>query len=148
MGVWLRWVFVAVSRLSLVVGGSYSGCSVQAAPCTGFPLVVEHGLEGAQTSVAAAHGLGGWGSWALKHRLSSRGQQTQLPQDMCALPGPKPTGVPLHCKAVSQPLDHQEIPLNSFENFLATVLRECYKEVCNLPFLSIIICATTLKRYY
>ena len=45
---------------------------------------------------------------------------------------------PLHCKAVSQPLDHQEIPLNSFEHFLATVLRACYKEVRNLPFFFLI----------
>ena len=35
--------------------------------------VMEHGLEGSWASGVAAHGPGSCGSWALEHRLNSRG---------------------------------------------------------------------------
>ena len=63
---WLRWVFVAVHRLSLAVAsGGYS--SLQ---CTGFSLRWLLLLR----SMGSRHaGFGSCGSLALEHRLSSFG---------------------------------------------------------------------------
>ena len=44
--------------------------------------------RGAQASVAVAHGLNGWGSGALEHRVSSWGAQASLLCGMWELPGP------------------------------------------------------------
>ena len=61
-------------RLSLVV--ARGGCPLVAMhrPLIVVPsLTVEHGLQGVQASVVAAHGLNSCSSWALEHRLSSCG---------------------------------------------------------------------------
>ena len=105
---WLRWVFVAVHRLSLVVAsGGYS--SLQ---CAGFSLrwllVAQHrlqvcglqqlqhagsivatcGPQSTSASVVAAHGLSSCGLGALEHRLGSCGARAQLLHSMWDLPGP------------------------------------------------------------
>ena len=65
---WLRWVFVAACRLSLVaVSGGYT--SLQ---CTGFSCCGARAL-GAWTSVVVAHGLSSCGLQALECRLSNCG---------------------------------------------------------------------------
>ena len=51
-------------------------------------LVVEHGLYGAQASVAGVHGLRSCSAWALEHVLSSCGAQAQLLLSMQDLPQP------------------------------------------------------------
>ena len=78
---WLRWVFVAAHRLSLVVAsGGYS--SLQ---CAGFLLwwlllLQSMGSRragfsscGVRASVVVTHGLSSCGLWALELRLSSCG---------------------------------------------------------------------------
>ena len=49
--------------------------------------VVQHGLQGAWTSVVGAHGLGSCSSWAPEYRLHSCGAQTSLLGSMWDLPG-------------------------------------------------------------
>ena len=73
---WLRWVFVAASRLSLVaVSRGYSSLR-----CAGFPLwwllfLRSTGSRRPRASVVVACGLSSCGSWALEHRVSSCGAQ-------------------------------------------------------------------------
>ena len=63
---WLRWVFVAVRGLSLVVSsGGYSSLW-----CTGFSL---RWLLSLQSMSSRCVGFSSCGSWALGHRLSSCG---------------------------------------------------------------------------
>ena len=70
---WLRWVFVAACRLSLVwqVGATLR-CGVQASHYGGFSCCEALAL-GAQASVVAARGLISCGTRALELRLSSCG---------------------------------------------------------------------------
>ena len=62
--------------------------------CSGFSLqwlllLQSRALgRGAEASVAVAHGLNGWGSGALEHRVSSWGAQASLLCGMWELPGP------------------------------------------------------------
>ena len=80
---WLRWVFVAVRGLSLVVvSGGYSSLR-----CTGFSCCRARAL-GTQASVVAARGLSSCGLRAVEYRLSSCGAQAQLLCGMWDLPGP------------------------------------------------------------
>ena len=61
---WLRWVFVAVRGLSLVVvSGGYSSCRVRASHCGGFSCCSAQPL-GVRASVVVARGLSSCGSWA------------------------------------------------------------------------------------
>ena len=70
---WLRWVFIAVCGLSLVVvRGATLRCSAQPSHCGGFSCCGARAL-GARASVVVACGLSNCGSWALEHRLSSCG---------------------------------------------------------------------------
>ena len=48
--------------------------------------------RGAEASVAVAHGLNGWGSGALEHRVSSWGAQASLLCGMWELPSNEPAG--------------------------------------------------------
>ena len=69
---WPCRVLIAARAFSLaVLGGGYSGCSVQALHCCGFSCCRAWAL-GVQPSVIAAHGLSSRGSQDLEHRLSSR----------------------------------------------------------------------------
>ena len=64
---WLRWVFVAARRLSLVAASrGYSS------HCGGFSCCEARAL-GTRASAIAARGLSSCGSRALEHRLSSCG---------------------------------------------------------------------------
>ena len=66
--IWLRWVFVAACRLSLVVASwGYSSLRCGGFSCCGARAV------GTQASVVVAHGLSSCGLRALEHRLSSCG---------------------------------------------------------------------------
>ena len=70
---WLRWVFAAVRRLSLVAAsGATLHCGEWASHCGGLSCCGAQAL-GARASVVVAHGLSSCGSWALERRLSSCG---------------------------------------------------------------------------
>ena len=71
---WLRWVFVAARRFSLVAAraGATLRCGVRASHCGGFSCCRAWAL-GARTSVVVARGLSSCGSWALERKLSSCG---------------------------------------------------------------------------
>ena len=70
---WLRWVFVAAHRLSLVAArGGYSSLRCAGFSCSGFSCCGAWAL-GAQASVVVARGLSSCGSRALGCRLSSCG---------------------------------------------------------------------------
>ena len=56
-----------------MVSGAYSLVAVHALLIAVASSVVEHRLQGAQASVAAARGLSSCGSQALEHRLNSYG---------------------------------------------------------------------------
>ena len=76
-----RWVFVAARGLSLVVAsGGYS--SLQ---CMGFSL---RWLLLLCSTGSRCVGISSCGSWALEHKLSSRGAQALLLHGMWDLPGP------------------------------------------------------------
>ena len=78
---WLRWVFVAACRLSLVaVSRGYS--SLQ---CTGFSL---QWLLLLQSMGSRCVGFSSCGSRSLERRLSSCGARAQLLRSMWDLPGP------------------------------------------------------------
>ena len=63
---WLRWVFVAAHRLSLVVvSGATPRCSARASHCCGLSCCGAWAL-GAQASVVAALGLSSCGTQALQ----------------------------------------------------------------------------------
>ena len=64
---WLCCIFVVACRLS--------SCSAEASHCSGFSCWEAWAL-GPQASAAAAYELSSCGSWALEHRLSSRGEQS------------------------------------------------------------------------
>ena len=94
--IWLRWVFVAAHRLSLVAAsGSYSWLW-----CVGFSLRwllllwstgsrhVGFSSCGTRASVVVAHRLSSCGSWALERRLRSCGVWTYLLNGMWDLPRP------------------------------------------------------------
>ena len=69
---WLRWVFVAVHRLSLVAAsGATLHCGVRASHCGGFSCCGAQAL-GPWASVVAAHGLGSCGSWLLGSRAQAQ----------------------------------------------------------------------------
>ena len=60
--------------------------------CSGFSLwwpllIMEHGLQGTQASAVAACGLNSCSSWALEHRLNSRGAGAQFLRGMWDPPG-------------------------------------------------------------
>ena len=86
---WLRWVFIAVLGLSLVVvSRGYSSLW-----CVGFSLwwlllLWSTGSRHTSSSVIVACGLSSRGSWALEHRLSSCGARAQLLCGVWDLPGP------------------------------------------------------------
>ena len=78
---WLRWVFVAVCRLSLVAAsGGYSSLQFMGVSLQWLLLLQSTGSRHA--------GLSSCGSWALECRLSSCGTQAQLLCGMWDLPGP------------------------------------------------------------
>ena len=55
----------------MVIGASTVHCDIRGT----FLILVASLVEGGQASVAMAHGLSSWGSWALEHRLSRCGAQ-------------------------------------------------------------------------
>ena len=57
--------------LVVVIGASTVHCDIRGT----FLILVASLVEGGQASVAMAHGLSSWGSWALEHRLSRCGAQ-------------------------------------------------------------------------
>ena len=69
---WLRWVYVAVRGLSLVVASWATLCCGARAHCSGFSCCGARAL-GARASVVAARRLSSCGSRALERRLSSCG---------------------------------------------------------------------------
>ena len=76
--IWLRWVSVAVRRLSPVVAvGATLGCSVQAPHCGGLSRSRARAL-GTRASVVVARGLSSCGSRAPERRLSRCGARDQL----------------------------------------------------------------------
>ena len=78
---WLRWVFVAACRLSLVVAsGGYS--SLQCTGCSLWWLLL------LQSPGSRRAGFSSCGSRALERRLSSCGAQAQLLHGMWDLPRP------------------------------------------------------------
>ena len=78
---WLRWVFVAARRLSLVAAsGGYSSLR-----CTGFSL---RWLLLLRSRGSRHMGFSSCGSRALERRLSSCGARAQLLHGMWDLPGP------------------------------------------------------------
>ena len=86
---WLRWAFVAVCGLSLVVASRVTlHCSAQASHCGSFSCCGAQAL-GAQASIVLAHGLSSCGSQALEFRLSSCGARAYLLYGMWDLPGPR-----------------------------------------------------------
>ena len=79
---WLRWVFIAVCGLSLVVAsGAALHCGARASHCGGF-------------SRCRARAPGAWASVVVACRLSSCGTQAQLFRGMLDLPGPGIEPVP------------------------------------------------------
>ena len=60
--------------------------------------------------IVVEHGLSGYGSRALEHRLSSCGSQAYLLRGMWDLPGPGLETVSLYWQTESQPLRHQGNP--------------------------------------
>ena len=68
---WLRWVFVAVRGLSLVVT---LRCGARASHCGGFSCCRAQAL-GVWASVVVARGLSSCGLLALERRLSSCGSR-------------------------------------------------------------------------
>ena len=73
VGFGLCWVFVTVRALLwLQQEGAALPCSRGRLTAVVFP-VAEYGLQGVRDAVAASHGLSSCGSWALGHRLDSRG---------------------------------------------------------------------------
>ena len=85
---WLRWVFIAVRGLSLVVArGATLCCGVRASYCGGFSCCGAWAL-GTRASAVGARGLSSCGSRALERRLSSCGARAQLLRGMWDLPGP------------------------------------------------------------
>ena len=70
---WLRRVFLAARRLSLVAAsGGYSSLRARASHCGGFSCCGARAL-GVWASVVVACGLSSCGSWAVELRLSSCG---------------------------------------------------------------------------
>ena len=70
---WLCWVFVAVHGLSLVVASRGYSLAAVCGLLIVVASLVEHGLQGVQTSVVAAHRLSCCGIRALDCRLRSCG---------------------------------------------------------------------------
>ena len=79
--------FIGLVSAALDLGGGRDclwlqglGPSSPVAVCRLFLAValVEHGLQGARDSVAAAPGLSACGSWALEHRFGSCGSRSLL----------------------------------------------------------------------
>ena len=66
--------------------GLFSSGSVWASHCSGFSWCEAWAL-GAWASVLGARGLTSCSSWALEHRLNSRGTQAYLLRGMWGLPG-------------------------------------------------------------
>ena len=78
---WLRWVFIAARRLSLVAASrGYSSLR-----CAGFSL---RWLLLLRSTGSRCTGFSSCGSRALEHRLSSHGAWAQLLRGMWDLPGP------------------------------------------------------------
>ena len=72
---WLRWVFVDGSGLSLVAAsGATLPCGARASHCGGFSCCEAQAL-GARASVVVPFGLSSCGSQALERRLSSCGSR-------------------------------------------------------------------------
>ena len=70
---WLRWVFVAACRLSLVaVSGATLHCRVRASHCSGF-------------SCCGAWALGAWASVVVAHGLQSAGSVVVAPGHSCSV---------------------------------------------------------------
>ena len=73
----VQWVVDAIHHqlwdlsLVVVIGASTVHCDIRGT----FLILVASLVEGGQASVAMAHGLSSWGSWALEHRLSRCGAQ-------------------------------------------------------------------------
>ena len=71
----------------VAVTGGYSLSPVYGLRNAGSSLVVEHRLQGIQTSAVVARGLSSCGSQALEHRLNSCGTWASLLCGTWALPG-------------------------------------------------------------
>ena len=82
----ITYFMLCASFLSLRRVGAPLRCGAQASYCGGFSCYEAWAL-GAWTSVAVACGLSSCSSWALEHRLSSRGARAELPYRMGNLPG-------------------------------------------------------------
>ena len=117
----LRWVFVAVRGLLIVVAS----------------LAVEHGLQGAWASVVAAGRLSSCGSQTLECRLSSRGARAQLLHGMWDLPGPglKPMSPALAGRFLTSVPPGRPITSISLLRFSSSI---CFKRIHNF----------FLKRFY
>lgn len=107
---WLRWVFTAPCRLSLVVViGSYSNCGAWASPSSGFSRCKAAALD-AWASAVAAHGLSSWlgllgtGAVVVAPRLRCREAGGIFPDQ-----GSDPR--PLHWQADFYPAGHQGSPI-------------------------------------
>ena len=84
---WLRWVFVAVRRFSLVAAsGGYSSLWCTCFSLQWLLLLRSTGSRRTGFSSCGA-GLSSCGSWALERRLSSCGARAQLLRSMWDLPG-------------------------------------------------------------
>ena len=77
-----------------VAGGGYSLVAVHVCFIVASSLVAEHRLQGVLASVVAARGLSSYGSQALEHRLSGRGEWAQLLHGVQGLPRSGQTHAP------------------------------------------------------
>ena len=82
-------------------------------------LTVEHGLQGTQASAVAARGLNSCSSWALEHRLNSRGAGAQFLRGMWDPPG-------LGVEPVSPILEVDSL-LPSHQGSLVTLLKVYFR---------------------
>ena len=84
----MRWVFVAMCGLSLVVeSGATPRCGARASHCGGFSCCGAQALS-VQASVFVVCALSSCGLQALEHRLNSCGARAWLLRGMWDLPGP------------------------------------------------------------
>ena len=123
---WLRWVFIAARRLSLVAASRgysslrYAGFSLQwlllllstGSRRTGFNSC------GAWASVAVARGLYSAGSVVVAHGLSCSAACGIFPSQGLNL-------CPLHWQVDSQPLHHQRSPTHVYFKLLQYFFKQC-----------------------
>ena len=138
---WLRWVFIAACRLSLVaVSGSYS-----LLPCVGFSLEWLLLLRSTGSRLA--------GSVVVPPRLQSTGSVVVAPGLSCSaacgiFPDQDSNPCPLHWQADSSPLLHQgsPVPVVFNSNFLIHILSLFFVQVLMEKFNQRVICDYDFKR--